>query len=43
MKQLLGRYIANKISSDNINTVMLFQGAHTKAMEHYVSPDLEKS
>ena len=43
MKQLLGRYIANKISSDNINTVKLFQGAHTKAMEHYVSPDLEKS
>ena len=35
-----GKSIANKSSSDNIILVKPFAGARTKAMKHYVSPDL---
>ena len=42
MKHLHGKSIANKTSCDNIILVKPFSGAHTKAMKHYVSPDLEK-
>ena len=38
-----GKSIAKKVSSDNIIIVKPLPGAHTKAMKHYVSPDLEKS
>ena len=37
-----GKSIANKSSSDNIILVKPFARARTKAMKHYVSPDLEK-
>ena len=37
-----GKSIANKTSRDNIILVKPFPGARTKAMKHYVSPDLEK-
>ena len=37
MKHFHGKY-----NSDNIILVKPFPGAHTKAMKHYVSPDLEK-
>ena len=37
-----GKSIANKTSRDNIILVKPFLGARTKAMNHYVSPDLEK-
>ena len=33
--------IVSKTSSDNIILVKTFPGALTKAMKHYVSPDLE--
>ena len=42
VKHLHGKSIANKTSRDNIILVKPFPGAHTKAMKHYVSPDLEK-
>ena len=42
VKHLHGKSIANKTNSDNIILVKPFPGAHTKAMKHYVSPDLEK-
>ena len=37
-----GKSIATKTSRDNIILVKPFLGARTKAMKHYVSPDLEK-
>ena len=37
-----GKSIANKTSRDYIILVKPFPGARTKAMKHYVSPDLEK-
>ena len=43
VKHLHGKSIANKTNSDNIIHVKLFLGARTKAMKHYVSPDLEKN
>ena len=42
MKQLHGKSLANKINKDNIILVKPFLEARTKAMKHYVSPDLEK-
>ena len=42
MKYLHGKSIANKTSRDNIILGNPFPGARTKAMKHYVSPDLEK-
>ena len=42
VKHLHGKSIANKTSRDNIILVKPFPGARTKAMKHYVSPDLEK-
>ena len=42
MKYLHGKSIANKTSRGNIILVKPFLGACTKAMKHYVSPDLEK-
>ena len=42
MKHLHGKSIANKASRDSIILVKPFAGARTKAMKHYVSPDLEK-
>ena len=41
VKHLHGKSITNKSSSDNIILVKPFPGARTKAMKHYVSPDLE--
>ena len=38
-----GKSIANKTNSDNIILVKPFPGDCTKAMKHYVSPDLEKN
>ena len=38
---MYGKSIANKTSRDNIILVKPFPRAHNKAMEHYVSPDLE--
>ena len=43
MKHLHGKSIANKTNSDNIIQAKPFLGARTKAMKHYVSPDLEKN
>ena len=43
MKHLHGKSIANKTNSDNIIHAKPFLGARTKAMKHYVSPDLEKN
>ena len=40
MKHLHGKSIANKTFSDNIILVKPFHGARTKAIKHYVSPDL---
>ena len=37
-----GKSIANKTSRDDIILVKPFPGARTKAMKHYVSPNLEK-
>ena len=37
-----GKSIANKTSRDSIILVKPFPGGRTKAMKHYVSPDLEK-
>ena len=42
VKHLHGESIANITSRDNIILVKPFPGARTKAMKHYVSPDLEK-
>ena len=42
MKHLHKKPIANKTNSDNIILVKAFPGARTKAMRHYVGPDLEK-
>ena len=42
VKHLHGKSIANKTSRDNIILVKPFPRTHTKAMKHYVSPDLEK-
>ena len=42
MKHLHGKSIANKTNRDNIILVKTFSGARSKAMKHYVSPDLEK-
>ena len=42
MKHLHGKSIANKTNSSNIILVKPFPGARTKAMKHYVSPDVEK-
>ena len=42
VKHFYGKSIANKTSRDNIIHVKPFPGACTKAMKHYVSPDLEK-
>ena len=36
------KHFHGKSNSDNIILVKPFPGAHTKAMKHYVSPDLEK-
>ena len=43
MKRLHGKSIANKTNSDNIILMKPFLRARTKAMKHYVSPDLEKN
>ena len=40
VKHLHGKSIANKTSRDNIILVKPFPGARTKAMKHYVSPDV---
>ena len=40
VKHLHGKPISNKTSRDNIILVKPFPGARTKAMKHYVSPDL---
>ena len=42
MKHLHGKFISNKTSRDKIILVKPFPGARTKAIKHYVSPDLEK-
>ena len=42
MKQLHGKSLANKTNKGNTILVKPFLGARTKAMKHYVSPDLEK-
>ena len=42
VKYLHGKSIANITSCDNIILVRPFPAARTKAMKHYVSPDLEK-
>ena len=42
MKHLHGKSLAHKTKKDNIVLVKPFLGARTKAMEHYVSPDLKK-
>ena len=42
MKHLHGKSLAHKTKKDNIVLVKPLLGARTKAMEHYVSPDLKK-
>ena len=42
VKHLHGKSIANKTNIDNVILVKPFSEARTKAMKHYVSPNLEK-
>ena len=42
VKHLHGKSIANKTTRNNIILVKSFPGVRTKAMKHYVSPNLEK-
>ena len=42
MRDLHRKSIANKTSSDNIILVKPFPGTRTKAMKHYLIPDLER-